>query len=749
MKLTKSQENAIDRIFNEYVSKDNKIISFKAPTGSGKTFMSAHLVSRVFDYEKQQGNNKTMFIIATVSDAELPKAFAKKVNDYRKYLPFNQFAVEHRESPSNSTNSKNESIAPFNLENNKVLIFGTSSFGKNKLFNIQGILDNFLYEAKNQNWNIVYIRDEAHKGGTKASATGEKEFQSFDNKITVASNFSIQMTATPNGEYPVLELTPEELMNDGVFLLKNKPDFNPLKESVSSIEGVLGEAVKKFQEIQIEYNSLNLDNQIRPAMLVQIDSKRKDQTQEEHNEAVNKIVSFFENKTKLNYLLYTSDIKKNNCKTDLTLEEASKNDSIYDVVIFKVGASTGWDIPRACMLVQLRDVSSETLNIQTIGRIKRNPYPNLDFNEITNKYYVYTDYQERTRALEGYHLKPKFKLQYLYSGNLNIKKELFVEEYISKAWEYIKNETIIASHARETQKLTRLEYETQTLRGEVYVATISHRIPSSLKLRLWAINFLKENEQLFPKSLINKIEKFCSENKIKYEVFLFELRNYLSNLKVKYQQAYETVEKDDEYTINANNLLMPFYQIWRDKESKNSNAIDVSGYEEYGYELVTDIGKEKRNIQYLDSFPEREAIEKIFDYIDSDLIKKQIKFLAKMPTLGSEIYFEYFSKKDISIHKSFIDFAIATHDGRVLMVEVKGHDDYDEMKTKALIKAYSEYMQIESAGKIEIAVIYAGKKDGIIKRPEAISWNAIERDFSTTSVRDLVDGFFKISYLKD
>lgn len=749
MKLTKSQKNAIDRIFNEYVSKDNKIISFKAPTGSGKTFMSAHLVSRVFDYEKQQGNNKTMFIIATVSDAELPKAFAKKVNDYRKYLPFTQFAVEHRESPSNSTNSKNESIAPFNLENNKVLIFGTSSFGKNKLFNIQGILDNFLYEAKNQNWNIVYIRDEAHKGGTKASATGEKEFQSFDNKITVASNFSIQMTATPNGEYPVLELTPEELMNDGVFLLKNKPDFNPLKESVSSIEGVLGEAVKKFQEIQIEYNSLNLDNQIRPAMLVQIDSKRKDQTQEEHNEAVNKIVSFFENKTKLNYLLYTSDIKKNNCKTDLTLEEASKNDSIYDVVIFKVGASTGWDIPRACMLVQLRDVSSETLNIQTIGRIKRNPYPNLVFNEITNKYYVYTDYQERTRALEGYHLKPKFKLQYLYSGNLNIKKELFVEEYISKAWEYIKNETIIASHARETQKLTRLEYETQTLRGEVYVATISHRIPSSLKLRLWAINFLKENEQLFPKSLINKIEKFCSENKIKYEVFLFELRNYLSNLKVKYQQAYETVEKDDEYTINANNLLMPFYQIWRDKESKNSNAIDVSGYEEYGYELVTDIGKEKRNIQYLDSFPEREAIEKIFDYIDSDLIKKQIKFLAKMPTLGSEIYFEYFSKKDISIHKSFIDFAIATHDGRVLMVEVKGHDDYDEMKTKALIKAYSEYMQIESAGKIEIAVIYAGKKDGIIKRPEAISWNAIERDFSTTSVRDLVDGFFKISYLKD
>lgn len=749
MKLTKSQENAVNRMFNEYASKDHKIISFKAPTGSGKTLMSAHLISKILDYEKQQGNNKTIFIIATVSDAELPKAFAKKINNYRKYLPFNQFTIEHRESPSNSTSYKIESVAPFNLENNKVLIFGTSSFGKNKLFNIQGILDNFLYEAKNQNWNIVYIRDEAHKGGAKSNTTGEKEFMSFDHKIIKSSSFSIQMTATPNGDYPTLELTPEELIDDGVFLLKSKPIINPLKENVSGIEGVLNEAIKKFSEIQIEYKNLDLDKQIRPAMLVQIDSKRKDQTQEEHNNAIEAIVNYFENKTKLNYLLYTSDIKKNNCKADLSLEETSKNDSIYDVIIFKVSASTGWDIPRACMLVQLRDVSSETLNIQTIGRIKRNPYPGLEFNKVTDKYYVYTDYQERTRALEGYHLKPKFKLQYLYSGNLYIKKELFEEEYISKAWEYIKTETIIASHAKEIQEKPYLEYETQTLRGDVYVATITQKIPSSLKLRLWAINFLKDNKQLFPKTLTAKIEKFCIENNIKYEVFLFELRNYLHDLRVKFQHAYETTEKNDEYSIKSDSQPMPFYQVWRDKEVKKANVVDVSEYEEYGYELVTDVGKEKRNIQYLDSFPEKEAIEKIFDYIDTEFIKKKIKFLAKMPTLGSGIYFEYFNKRDISIHKSFIDFAIVTNDDRVLMVEVKGHDDYDEEKTEALIKAYSKYMQIESAGKIEIAVIYAGKINGITKKPEAISWDSNKNKFSKTSVQDLVGGFFRVSYLKD
>jgi type III restriction enzyme len=66
----------------------------------------------------------------------------------------------------------------------------------------------------------------------------------------------------------------------------------------------------------------------------------------------------------------------------------SKNNSLYDCIIFKVAIATGWNIPRACMIIQLRSLTSQKLKIQTLGRIKRNPLKTLNKNENAMKYYV-------------------------------------------------------------------------------------------------------------------------------------------------------------------------------------------------------------------------------------------------------------------------------------------------------------------------------------------------------------------------
>ena len=42
-------------------------------------------------------------------------------------------------------------------------------------------------------------------------------------------------------------------------------------------------------------------------------------------------------------------------------------------VIIKQAVATGWDCPRAQILVKLRDNMDETFEIQTIGRIRRMP----------------------------------------------------------------------------------------------------------------------------------------------------------------------------------------------------------------------------------------------------------------------------------------------------------------------------------------------------------------------------------------
>jgi len=44
----------------------------------------------------------------------------------------------------------------------------------------------------------------------------------------------------------------------------------------------------------------------------------------------------------------------------------------------------GWDIPRACMLYQVRDTQSKQLDEQVMGRVRRNPRL-LDFETLCEK----------------------------------------------------------------------------------------------------------------------------------------------------------------------------------------------------------------------------------------------------------------------------------------------------------------------------------------------------------------------------
>jgi type III restriction enzyme len=49
------------------------------------------------------------------------------------------------------------------------------------------------------------------------------------------------------------------------------------------------------------------------------------------------------------------------------------NESLIDIVIFKMVITEGWDIPRACMLYQVRDSQSKQMDEQVVGRVRRNP----------------------------------------------------------------------------------------------------------------------------------------------------------------------------------------------------------------------------------------------------------------------------------------------------------------------------------------------------------------------------------------
>ena len=72
-------------------------------------------------------------------------------------------------------------------------------------------------------------------------------------------------------------------------------------------------------------------------------------------------------------------------------ERIEEYNSPVEVLIFKKAIATGWDCPRAQILVMLHDMKSEVFKIQTVGRILRMPEARHYKNAELNSAYVYTN----------------------------------------------------------------------------------------------------------------------------------------------------------------------------------------------------------------------------------------------------------------------------------------------------------------------------------------------------------------------
>ena len=71
-------------------------------------------------------------------------------------------------------------------------------------------------------------------------------------------------------------------------------------------------------------------------------------------------------------------------------EEIKKLNGQHAFLLFKQAIATGWDCPRAKILVKLREGGTERFNIQTVGRVRRMPERKHYDCELIDNCYVYT-----------------------------------------------------------------------------------------------------------------------------------------------------------------------------------------------------------------------------------------------------------------------------------------------------------------------------------------------------------------------
>ncbi|SRX64371.1 DEAD/DEAH box helicase family protein [Mycoplasma mycoides] len=546
MRLTNKQEFVVQQIVDKYHLENKKIIDFQAPTGSGKTFMMINAIDKLIT---TYPNEKFTFVIVTLSTAELPKQLYDNLNDYKQYLD-NNITIEYQESPSSSNSKLKDQHFQIKAKQNNVLILGTQSFGKNRIFTEQGIIHSFLDEIKNQDYKLVYIRDEAHIGGetsitkyldidfdddfTKQITKISKYEVRFEFLIQNTAHYIIKTTATPKGNHELVLLTEQDLEEDNMMLIKSKPFFNKGLEKISEEniqdEDILNQACNEFKQIKEKYwKDPDLKN-INPAMLIQVQDKYV-KTEEEFNIRINRIIDQLNNHN-LTYVKYfgSNDVESNIRVSKITLKQISKNNSDVDVIIFKVGPATGWNIPRACMLVQLRNVSSESLTIQTLGRIKRNPNPEVIFdnNSIAMKYYYYSNVKESihnkiTLKLKDQYKNYQFKIGYIDRQEIN--KRVLNINYLKDISSELSSNFIKGEIER---------YKDRYLKDK-YIPIVEQRFGDKI---------------LLTKKITNTIEL-----EIHKELFFMNNKTILANNVIKYLEDWFKKECKDIYSEFTNNLF--------------------------------------------------------------------------------------------------------------------------------------------------------------------------------------------------
>ncbi|MBR8464035.1 DEAD/DEAH box helicase family protein [Campylobacter sp. faydin G-24] len=365
--INELQENLVADILSLFYD-DKESIGIKAPTGSGKTYMMAMFMDKLLSQ-----SDKYIFIVSSLSKGDLAEqcynSFVKN-SDY-KFTNLRPYLI--------STGNENSKNTEYSIQIDwgyNVYVLPTNQLTSASRINKECAFLSFLIKCKDENKDIVLIKDESH--------ITTNNLNSFKDYFKQTINFS----ATPKNDKYDLILTESEAVKakliKSVKYIDNKDD---------ELEVGLAKALKTFKdEIRPTYE----DYDIVPAFIVQISNS--EQGQEQFEKIVNVVeeqglqwVSFVDNDKKYE----TNNAITKNKNRKIWRELIKQPNYPIDVIIFKMVITEGFDIPRACVLYQIRDTQSVTLDEQVVGRVRRNPYLinfdrlNKDTQEHFSKAYVY------------------------------------------------------------------------------------------------------------------------------------------------------------------------------------------------------------------------------------------------------------------------------------------------------------------------------------------------------------------------
>ena len=658
------QNSAVSQLVTLVSARRKKEFTFRAPTGSGKTYMMADFMNRILG-----SRNDIVFLVSSLSKSELAEQNYNSFCDlsYRGIFPhLNPYLINSEQSSEGALHIPidcNVYVLPRDLYKKKSKLKDEGTF-LNFLETIKGNANLFEGRAGRAGKEIFVIKDECH--------IATKNLDELDQFFSMVINFS----ATPKlskGQLPDVEITNAEA--EEVRLIKQVKFFDNTAslDSLEKKNADLDAALDEFERVRKDYiNQL----EVSPCFIIQISNK--DKALEELNKTILPVLANNKHQ-ELKWAYITGDKSGKGCNTnDAGLKKLpiskwkefmKPKESSISVIIFKMVISEGWDIPRACMLYQIRDTQSKQLDEQVMGRVRRNPRL-LDFERLEK------EAQDLASTAWVWGIKPQ---DMLLPKSVRLVRDFDIKAKIRVSPTRLRVEKVKAKVDVEELLKGRKNRQVKKSIFEIYRQLLKYE---------------------------NEIQDLCYDYADSYQKWYHFMEN-IDDIKKKYHSVVtdydNSMEKcpavsfpDSSCYNKTDKSLTSEDWVWvlKEGDDESSDFSFDSEAEKKWAEVLKDIRKE--------------SIQKITNIHNSEQ-----KFLwGKNFPLNSEIKFEYFLD---GIHSSYPDFIMKDTKGRIHVFEVKSVNKsstfkIDQEAYESKIEAIKE--SYKASSKLTTHIFYLPVLDG-------------------------------------
>lgn len=390
-----------------------QVISFSAPTGSGKTIVMAALFENILfgeaDFEAQHDA-----VILWISDMpELNEQTRLKIEGKSDRIRVRQLITI------------DSTFDAERLDGGHIYFINTQKLGSDKLLTRHGdnrqytIWETFTNTAKTLPDRFYVVIDEAHRGmrtngdTQKAQTILQRFLFGSDEDGLCRMPLVIGVSATPERfenllsdstshtlyrcKVPIEEVRKSGLLKDRILI--HYPDTVMLAEMA-----LLTEATKRWQQMGERwrvYCQREGESIVHPILVVQVeDGTDNSLSKTDLGKVLSTIESAIGRRLQDGEVVHTfnecGELDINGHRVRRVEASRIEEDQNIGVVLFKMSLSTGWDCPRAEVMMSFRRAQDHTYIAQLVGRMVRAPLARrIESDAVLNDVHMFLPYYDQ------------------------------------------------------------------------------------------------------------------------------------------------------------------------------------------------------------------------------------------------------------------------------------------------------------------------------------------------------------------